>query len=275
MVAIGVLVGLRGFHTTALTWGRPFWEVTYSSGFIRRGLVGTIFQGLFGGLPFATQTDLVIQVTMVVALALLVGLATWLAMLVARAPTRANALRLTLISLPIAGSALFSMLVFTTGYLDGILLLFAAACAVLMARGHLWPAVALGCIAPVVHELFIYMWVPLAVFGYSVLARRNPERSLRVLIPALCAPALAALLVVTLPSRSATAHELATHVTGSAQYKATLLHWEFGQTFAAALHRMDILQSRFWWPTELAAFVYFCWPAILAVAVYGLALAPA
>ena len=268
MIAIGILVGLRGFHQTALVWGRPFWEVTYSSGFIRRGLVGTIFQGLFSGLTFGTQTDLVIEITMVVALTLLVGLATWLALLVGHAPTRANALRLTLISLPIVGSALFSMLVFTTGYLDGILLLFAAACAALMARGHLWPAVVLGCLAPVVHELFIYMWIPLAVFGYSVLARRHPRRPVRVLIPALCAPVLAALLVVSLPSRTTTARELATHVTGSAQYKAALLHWEFGQTFAAALHRMDHLQNRFWWPTEPAAFLYFCWPAILAVAVY-------
>jgi len=269
MIAVGVLVGLRGFHQTALVYGRPFWEVTYSSGFIRRGLVGTIFQGLFGGVRFGTQTDLVIGITMIVALALLVGLATWLGLLVAHAPSRSNGLRLTLISLPIAGSALFSMLVFTTGYLDGILLLFAAACAILLARGHLWPAVVLGCVAPVVHELFVYMWIPIAVFGYAVLTRRNPDRSPRVLIPALCAPIVAALAVVTLPSRSTTAHELATHVTGTAQYKATLLHWEFGQTLTAALHRMDHLQSRFWWPTEPAAFVYFCWPAILAVVLYA------
>jgi len=268
MIAIGVLVGLRGFHRTALVWGRPFWEVTYSSGFIRRGLVGTIFQGLFGGLGFGTQTDLVIEITMIVALVLLVGLATWLGVLVAHAPSRENALRLTLISLPIAGSALFSMLVFTTGYLDGILLLFAAAGAVLLARGHLWPAVALGCIAPVVHELFIYLWIPIAVLGYAVLAHRHPRHSVRVLIPALCAPIVAALAVVTIPSRTTTAHELATHVVGTASYKATLLHWEFGQTFTAALHRMDHLQSQFWWPTEPAAFVYFCWPAILAVALY-------
>jgi len=268
MIAIGVLVGLRGFHRTALVWGRPFWEVTYSSGFIRRGLVGTVFQGLFGGLSFGTQTDLVIEITMIVALVLLVGLATWLAVLVAHAPSRSNALRLTLISLPIAGSALFSMLVFTTGYLDGILLLFAAGCAVLLARGHLWPAVVLGCVAPVIHELFIYMWIPVAVFGYAVLVHRDQGRPLRVLIPALCAPAVAALAVVTLPSRADTARELATHVTGTAQYKATLLHWEFGQTFAAALHRMDHLQTRFGWPTEPAAFLYFCWPAILAVVIY-------
>ncbi len=110
---------------------------------------------------------------MIVALVLLVGLAAWLALLVAHAPSRSNALRMTLISLPIAGSALFSMLVFTTGYLDGILLLFAAGCAVLFARGHLWPAVVLGCIAPVVHELFIYMWIPVAVFGYAVLVHRT------------------------------------------------------------------------------------------------------
>ncbi len=55
MIAIGVLVGLRGFHRTALVWGRPFWEVTYSSGFIRRGLVGTIFQGCSAGSASAPR----------------------------------------------------------------------------------------------------------------------------------------------------------------------------------------------------------------------------
>jgi hypothetical protein len=31
---------------------------------------------------------------------------------------------------------------------------------------------------------------------------------------------------------------------------------------------MDWLQRLYWWPTEPAALIYFCWPALLAVTVY-------
>jgi hypothetical protein len=268
VLVIGVLVGLRGFHTNVLTWGRPFWDVTYDSGFIRRGLVGSIFQGLFSSAGSGTQSDLIVAITVATAFLVLGGVAAWLALLVAHAPSRGNALRITLISLPIVASSLFSMLVFTTGYLDGLLLLITGGAAALLARGHLVPAVIVGCVAPFVHELSVYLWVPVAVFGIAAARSTMPGRRWWIVIPTLCAPLVAAVAVVGLGSRSAVAHEIAIRVAGTDQYRATLLRWEFGQTLSSAWHRMDILQHRFWWPTEPAALVYFCWPALLAVTLY-------
>ena len=268
VLAIGVLVGLRGFSETILAWGRPFWQVTYRSGLIRRGLVGSIFQGVYGGLPSSTQTMLIIQISLLVVLALLAGFATWLAILVAGARTRSHALRLTLLSLPIIGSALFPMLVFTVGYLDGILLLFAFSCTVLLARGHLWPAVCLASVAPFVHELFLCLWIPIAIFGYSALLRRGGTRTWRILLPALLVPFVSSAVVVLFSSRAATSRELALHVTGTTNFRAKLLREEFGQSIGFALRRMEPLHSRYWWPTEVAALGYYCWPAILAAVLY-------
>jgi hypothetical protein len=268
VIVVGLLTGLRGFHTQVLPWGRPFWDVTYSSGFIRRGLVGTIFQGLFNGAGDGTQAHAIVAVTVTVALLVLGGVALWLGLLAARAPSRDNALRITLITLPIVASSLFAMLVFATGYLDGVLLLVTGGAAALLSRGHLWSAVALGCLAPFVHELSVYLWVPVGVFGLAAASATMPGRRVWVVVGALCAPMAAALAVVGLGSRSAVAHELAVRVDGTAQYKATLLHWEFGQTVSSAWQRMDILQHRFGWPTEPAALIYFCWPAVLAVVLY-------
>jgi hypothetical protein len=225
VIAIGLLVGLRGYHHTVLAWGRPFWDVTYGSGFVRRGLVGTIFQAVFGSASHATQTDLVIAITVTIAIGLLCGLAAWLAVLVARASSRANAVRLVLLVLPIVASSLFSMLIFTTGYLDGVLLAITAIAAVLLARGWLWPGVAVACLAPFVHELSVYLWIPVAAFGYSAFSRRVPPRRQWETGIALSLPLLAAIAVIRLGSRSAVQHEIAVHVHGSTAFKATLLNW--------------------------------------------------
>ncbi len=268
IIAIGLFVGLRGYHHSVLAWGRPFWDVTYGSGFVRRGLVGTLFQTVFGSAGHATQTGLIIAISVTVAIALLCGLAMWVAILVAGSASRGNALRLVLLCLPIVASSLFSMLIFTTGYLDGVLLAITAIAAVLLIHGRLWPAVAVACLAPFVHELSAYLWVPVAVFGYSAISRRVPPRRQWETILALCLPLVAAVAVIRLGSRSAVQHEIAVHVQGTPGFKAALFHWEFGQSFTSALHHMDRLQRLYWWPTEPAALLYFCWPALLAVAVY-------
>jgi hypothetical protein len=78
VIAVGVLVGLRGLHLAVMPWGGAYWEVTYQSGFIRRALAGSIFQVLYSDLPFGRQSLLVIEISIVAVLAFLVALATWL-----------------------------------------------------------------------------------------------------------------------------------------------------------------------------------------------------
>jgi hypothetical protein len=267
-LVVGILVGLRGYTHTAALWGLPFWQVTYHSGFIRRGLVGTLFQGLFGGLSDARQATLVVTIAYGLLLALIIAMAVWLALLADSAPSRVQALALGLLALPIIGSSLFPTMAFTPGYLDSVLLLFAIASAALLARGQLWAAGCLAAIAPFVHEMFVYLWVPLAVFGYFVARRRQHQRPPWATLVSLALPFIAGLVAVGASSASAAQRQIALHVTGTASFKVTLLRQQFGQTLSSALARMGDIQSAYWWPTEPFAMVYFCWPAVLAVALY-------
>jgi len=268
VVGLGVLVGLRGMHPAVMTWGRAFWEVTYQSGFIRRGLVGSMFQALYGGLAFDQQTQLIIEISMMLVLAVLLATAAWLALLVARAPSRSHAARLVLISLPIVGSSLFSTLVFETGYLDVILVLAALSSAALFARGWLWPGVVLAAAAPFVHELFVFLWVPVALFGASVFLTDRSRRARFIAAGALALPFISAAIVIWGSSPAATRREITLHVVGPAAYKAGLLNVQFGQSLQSSFHAMSHLQAAYWWPAEPVDILYFCWPAIVALAMY-------
>jgi len=268
VLAVGVLVGLRGFRPIVTKWGRPFWEVTYRDGFIRRGLVGSVFQVLYGSHTFQQQSIVILELSLLFVLALLVGFATWLAILVYRAPTRSHAIRIALLSLPVIGSALFPALVYDTGYVDGLILLVALVCTALLVRRHLWSAVIVATLAPFIHEMFLFLWVPIAILGYLAFKDDRTRHPRHVVIPALLLPAAAAALVVSLSSSAATERELDKYVVGTATFKAQLRVGQFGQSLPAAMRTMEHLQAKYWWPHEIADIGYFCWPAILAVVLY-------
>jgi len=268
LAAVGAGVALRGWQHRPALWGLPFWQVTYGDGFIRRGLVGTIFQGLAGGLSGAAQGRAVVTVAHVLLLALVVGFAAWIGVLAARATSPTHALALGLLALPIVGSSLFPTMAFTPGYLDVLMLGFALAAGILLARGWILAAGAFAAIAPFVHEMFITLWVPLAVLGLAVLARQGRRRPRWQDIIGLAAPVVTTVVVVIGASASDARREIAQHVTGTAAFKVTLLHQQFGQTLTATLSRMAHIQRAYWWPTEPVALVYFCWPAVLAAGLY-------
>jgi hypothetical protein len=268
VVAGGVLAGLKGIHSVVLPYGLPFWQVTYSSGPMRRALVGTVFQALYGSLDAGQQSRLIIETTVTVALAIIVGVAIWLGLLVQYAQTRAQAVWIVLVAMPIVCSSLFTTLVFETGYMDGLLVLVALVCAMLLARRHYWPACALAAAAPFVHEMFIYLWVPVAVFGVALAVRGSTVRRVAARVGGLAVPFVSEAVVVLGSSRAAAAEQIRLNVTGSPTFKAGLLNYQYTQTLGSALHSMQWLQADYWWPTEPLAVLYFCWPAIVAVTAY-------
>jgi len=268
LAAVGIGVALRGWQHRPALWGLPFWQVTYGEGFIRRGLVGTIFQGLAGGLSAAAQGRAVVTIAHVLLAALVVGFAAWIGILAARATSTTHALVLGLLALPIVGSSLFPTLAFTPGYLDVVMLGVALGCAALLARGWILPAGALAALAPFIHEMFIDLWIPLAVLGWAVLRRQGDGRPGWGAVLGLGAPFVTTLAVVIASSATAAQLEVARHVTGTGAFKLTLLHQQFTQTLSSTVPRMEHIQRAYWWPTEPFALLYFCWPAILVAALY-------
>ncbi len=236
LAAVGIGAALRGWQHRPALWGLPFWQVTYGEGFIRRGLVGTIFQGLAGGLSAASQESAVVTIAHVLLVALVLAFAAWIGILAARATSTTHALALGLLALPIVGSSLFPTLAFTPGYLDVVMLGFALGCAALLARGWILPAGALAAIAPFIHEMFINLWIPLAVLGWAVLRRRGDRRPDWRASVGLAAPFVTTLAVVIASSATAARLEVARHVTGTGAFKLTLLHQQFTQTALVDRH---------------------------------------
>ena len=268
VAAVGIGVALRGWRHSPALWGLPFWQVTYGNGFIRRALVGTIFQGVAGSASAATQARAVVTIAHILLFVLIISFAAWLAVLAARATSPTHALALGLVALPIVGSSLFPTMAFTPGYLDVVMLLIALGSAALLARGWIWAAGAAGALAPFIHEMFICLWIPLAVLGWAILRRTGQRRPRWQDLVALAAPFVTALMVVAASSASDARREIDQHATGTAAFKLTLLHQQFGQTLSSALTRMGHIQGAYWWPTEPFALLYFCWPAVLALTLY-------
>lgn len=265
---VGIGVALRGWRHSPAPWGLPFWQVTYSDGFIRRALLGTIFQGLAGDLSAAAQSRAVVTIAHVLLIGLILAFAVWLGALAWRATSPYHALALGLLALPIIGSSLFPTMAFTPGYLDVVMLWFAVAAAALLARGWIWPAGALAAVAPFIHEMFVYFWIPLAVLGWAILRRQGRTRPRWFEALGLAAPFVTGLCVVAASSTADARRQIDLHVSGTASFKATLLHQQFGQTVSSSLTRMGHIQGTYWWPTEPFALLYFSWPAVLAVVLY-------
>jgi hypothetical protein len=58
-VLLALVNSAKGLSSGVQAWGLPFWLMTYDHGFIKRGLVGTLFQAGTRGLPLDRQTALV------------------------------------------------------------------------------------------------------------------------------------------------------------------------------------------------------------------------
>jgi hypothetical protein len=157
---------------------------------------------------------------------------------------------------------------FTPGYLDVVMLIFALAAAALVARGWVWPAGAVAAVAPFIHEMFVYLWIPLVVLAWAILRRSGRTRPRWHDVLGLAAPFATGLFVVAASSAADARRAIDQHVTGTATFKATLLHQQFGQTVSSSLTRMQHIQGAYWWPTEPFALLYFCWPAVLGAVLY-------
>lgn len=269
VLVLGTIVGLRGYNARVQVWGLPFWQVDYASGFIRRGLVGSVFAVVTGSSGHDIDTRLVERISLSLVALLLAGCAAWIGWTVSAAANRSTALRLMAITLPVIASALFPTLVFNTGYLDALLLVVVLLCAALIAHDRVLAASLIAMVAPLAHELFIVLWLPIAVLGISVAMRRRAGARRQTALVSLCLPLATTLIVVLAASATATHAQIA-RVSGSAQFRTLLEHNQWGQSTATALRTMETLQEAHWWPNEVAALAFFSWPALFAAVAYAL-----
>ena len=243
-------------YVSQMNWG--YWAISYRHGFIRRGLVGTIFQSMATDMRDEEQQRVVVQIHLCLAVALAVGLLVWSLQLRIGSSPRVRAL-LGTGTVAVFLSALLPTVVGMPGYLDVCILLISCSAAYLAFRRRLVAAGALAMVGPFVHDAFIFLWLPVLWCTLSE-GLASPDRRRAILRSApLALPLVSTLLVLTLHSNGALLRSL----------DELPVQWrhirEFQMPLREALARMYRMNADN--PHQLAlAAAFFVWPAAVAAA---------
>lgn len=256
---LAVLNLAKAFNPNVQDWGAYLWRIDYAEGFVKRGLLGTLFRegaAAFGLPPSLAQVP-------GVHLGLLAVLVVLLAALVHRAWQAAGAdpgRRRTVAALAVmlAGAPVLPTLAMLTGYPDAALATLFLGSALLAARGYVAGAALLALPGPLLHEGFVFLWAPLALW----LLWRRPGLSALAwgVLPLLAAGG------VLLAHDPAAVDAVLARPGIDPQRAETLRGVQFGQTVPEALARMTSFYAAHW-GNVLKALLYFLPPLALSLTV--------
>ena len=139
----------------------PYWYLTYTSGFIRRGLVGTFVSPFIVGLPPQQALVFISGLCTLLAAVYLAVVAILAAIVYEALESRPRQLLwLALVAVALASPGL-PMLANDFGTFDPLIALVAALVTIAAFRCAFWSAMALSVIGPLVHEAFFFLALPL------------------------------------------------------------------------------------------------------------------
>ena len=167
-------------HELNQSWHDPYFFLNYSDGFIKRGLVGQVFNTIYpGASPEATRAVALWSFT--AASMLVVALLEVWFWRVARGWIALFAL--------FAASQFLPTLGWDTGYLDVYVYVLAIVASMAFAGDRLLILAVIGFVGPFVHESFVFLWLPLAILAVW----RGDLRPVHAVV--LCVPILSALIL--------------------------------------------------------------------------------
>lgn len=256
-----VLNAIQGLGAEPSPWGWPHYAITYEHGFIRRGLVGTLFQAVARELDPAYQKHLAHAVHNVVTTVVLAMLA-WLAYRSQEGATRRVQ---TLVFVGVSSmflSKLPAALYANSGYLDPYLVGLTGLAGWLISQGRRWEALCLGLIAPFVHDAALFLWLPILVLAVQRIVFDDDRRAAIKRELPLLLPVVVTLLVQRLHSPSAARAALEAVPMAPGDRESFLLY-QFGLTVPRALELMfNGAQKQV--PNALLSCAFFLPPALVA-----------
>lgn len=157
---------LKGNVDRVQVWGEYIWLVSYKYGFIKRGLVGTLFQSVFGEIPLATQLNLIVWFHKITAIFFFLAISTffltnsWKIL-----PEKKQRYFFLFLFLALMITPLWPTLIYNTGYLDLILMVvsFLGFAAFFFKDSPQYLLICLGIVGPLFHEGFLFFWLPLVI----------------------------------------------------------------------------------------------------------------
>lgn len=158
ILGITALFGIyKGFNPGTQVWGVYNWYLDYSHGFVKRGVMGAIFGALFDRSDPHFQQYVVNLHSL-----LLVGIAAYSLRMLHKAfgnlglPTEAWVACFLLAACPSFGT-----LAYNTGYLDTPMLAAFLVASALLAERRFRLAAAVSVLGVLIHECFLFLWLPM------------------------------------------------------------------------------------------------------------------
>jgi hypothetical protein len=254
-----------GLNEGLQIWGEPYFLINYSSGFIKRGLIGELFSWFYRPEEAASIRRAAFTLHSFLSLLLIFAMVTWLGEIIRRKNEIVRA-GLVAIFAVFCGSQFLPTLAYNTGYLDPeVFVLFLAGAVLISTRHHLLAAI-VGLGAPFVHEQSIFLWATLDVLilGGAWRDRRWPSaRELAVV----AAPIAGTLFVFLMHSQEAAIAQMA-RAPLAEDVKEGMLNGQFGQGFLSVMTTMlDV------WSTyslnAVIALIFFGLPSAVMLLLYS------
>jgi len=240
-----------------------YWLLSYRHGFIRRALIGTLFQPLlkYGSYQQLKPVILDLHIAACIAIIALCSALFWRVIAGEKSPE--NRVTLALSFLCLMCSPLMPTLGHDVGYVDVYLITLALISVWLAQRRQYGLAVVPLLVGPLIHESFLFVWAPVAiVLAWScVVTRREAWRRLLTAAVPVCSTAA----VVFFQSPSAAARAIET-LPVTETLKDGLRAYELDQTVVSSFAMM----RRYQFPGNGAhvatSLTYFLVPSALIIA---------
>jgi hypothetical protein len=260
-ILILVIISLLSFFRappwkSLQTWGLWYWHIDYSHGFIKRAFIGTLVSPFLKDLTPYTVEIFIISQHLFFCFLLGLGLLylTW-------ENIRSPSTRTFLIWLCLGTSQFLPTLAYNCGYLDIHLCFIFLMAMFAVYKKHYITVGILGVIGSLIHELFLFFWIPVLTLDFS--HSKSSPGLLRIL--GLSMPFLSQLFIFFFHSPEAAEAAIMGLSVIDLTMKEHLISVQMGQTIFASLQNMLLNHFAVYPINSVIGFLYFLSPAYLMI----------
>lgn len=227
-------------------WGKYLWFVSYENGFIKRGLIGSLFQMILADLETSQQFKIIVQLYsgfVFVFFTILFGHLFYLVFRLSAPASHKSYLLMLLCLLSI--SPLWPTLAYTTGYPD----LFVFFCCYLGFLGYIHQNTVLLVLAIVIgmliHGAFIFIWLTvLCLITYEVFNNSQYKGWSKSIFISFALPLVLYVVIGFFHNNEALNLTLNNIDFLTQHNKETLYKWQFNQSIGVAFQKMVLVIYR-------------------------------
>jgi len=273
----GVVGILKGVSLTLDPAAEFYWRFSYEHGFIKRGLLGTLFHPLLTLFRFEQLKPAIVAAHLTVCAVVIVAFQRLFASTIRREPRADSRAVLVLAFLCLMSTELLPVLAHDTGSADPWLIVLTLAGFWLVLKARHAAAAMVTIAGPLVHEGFVFLWAPVAILliwsvisspkkagPYDCADNDNSSRAPGWKLALASLPVVSALAVTRVHSGAALAQLMDAWPVSDA-VKSGQQFYTFGQTLQSSFAHMRQFEFPGRWDNFGTTTAFFLIPNLLMI----------